>query len=303
MPKANGEKMTNNERNRRSFLILGAASVASAPFLWGGQESRAGLDGAGVARSNVQGTGQDRAQDNAQGDSLGVQHLPKDQVFEFVRGAHTDLEGTKKLLTAEPRLLRATYEWAPGDFESAIGAAAHSGSVDIVEFLLSAGGSYSIFVAAVLGHVDTVKAFVTRSPELVNCQGPHGIPLLSHALAGGEQAADVADLLMEHGAEAEEAWDDLEIDAALAGFAVGKYQIARSGRTIAFEIVKEESQLFIVVMEREKKRLLYQGQNRFNIEGTPAELTFEQTEKNAPKCERVLLKEGFPVGFASRVSD
>lgn len=278
--------MTNSQNSRRSFLLLGAASVASVPLMWGRQSH---------AKTTVRGRFQD--------DQLGVQHLPADQVFEFVRGAHTDLERTQELLTVEPKLIRATYEWAPGDFESAMGAAAHSGSVDIVEYLLSAGGSYSIFVAAVLGHVDTVKAFLAHAPDQVNCRGPHGIPLLAHALAGGEKAAAVAELLMENGAEAEEEWVDLEIDASLAAFAVGKYQITRSGRTIEFTIANEESQLFIIVADREKKRLLYQGQNRFAIEGTPAELIFEQTEDSGKSCERVLLKEGFPVGFATRVSD
>jgi hypothetical protein len=232
-----------------------------------------------------------------------VQNLPKDQVFDFVRNAHTNLEKTKQLLDKEPRLLRATWEWAPGDFESAIGAASHSGAVEIVEFLLDRGASYSVFVAAVLGHLDSVTATIEHNPALINCRGPHGIPLLSHAIAGGDRAENVAEYLRKMGAEAEEKWEDLVVDKALADFAVGEYLITRNERAMNFSIVKNDEKLFIIAGDRPKKRLLYQGQTRFNIEGTPAELDFERTQVDQQHCQRVLLKEGFPVGFGLRRSE
>jgi hypothetical protein len=39
---------------------------------------------------------------------------------------------------------------------------------------------------------DVVKAFVVAQPGIQRNLGPHGIPLLAHAKAGGKQAADAA---------------------------------------------------------------------------------------------------------------
>ena len=265
--------------NRRSFLLLGGSTLALSSmqllkpsFAWAHQD-----------------------------DPVGKQNLPTELVFEFVSNAHTNLERTKTLLTKEPKLIRASYEWAPGDFESAIDAAAHSGSIDIVKHLLAKGASYSIFVAAVLGHLDTIKASVAHNLELVNVRGPHGIGLLQHALAGGEPAKKVADFLTEKGAETDEQWLDLEYDADLAKFVEGQYQITRNERTIKLSILIDDGKLYIAAGNRPKKRLQYQGQTRFAVEGTPAELTFEKNQRNETKCQRVLLKEGFPVGFAKRI--
>ena len=149
--------------NRRSFLLLGGSTIAVSSMQ--------------MLKPNIGCAYQD--------DQVGKQHLPMDLVFEFVSNAHTNLDRTKTLLEKEPKLIRASYEWAPGDFESAIDAAAHSGSIDIVKYLLEKGATYSIFVAAVLGHLDSIKAMVARNPELINARGPHGIGLLQHALAGG----------------------------------------------------------------------------------------------------------------------
>ncbi len=61
--------------------------------------------------------------------------------------------------------------------------------------LLAAGARPSIFSAAMLGHLDTVKAFVLASPGVQKTRGPHGLTLLSHARAGGAGAADVVKYL------------------------------------------------------------------------------------------------------------
>jgi hypothetical protein len=41
-----------------------------------------------------------------------------------------------------------------------------------------------------LGFTDVVKAFVAAQPGIQRTLGPHGIPLLAHAKAGGKPAAD-----------------------------------------------------------------------------------------------------------------
>ena len=48
-----------------------------------------------------------------------------------------------------------------------------------------------MFSAAMLGQLDVVKAFVAASPGIQRTPGPHGIPLLAHARAGGLGAAAV----------------------------------------------------------------------------------------------------------------
>ena len=69
------------------------------------------------------------------------------------------------------------------------------GRVDIVEYLLGKGARIDIFCATMLGQFDTVKQLLTLEPKLIDARGPHGIPLIAHAEAGGEQARAVLDLL------------------------------------------------------------------------------------------------------------
>ena len=76
-------------------------------------------------------------------------------VAEFVLKAHGDLGVVKQLLEQEPAIVDASWDWGGGDWETALGAA----------------------------------------PSLREARGPHGIPLISHAEAGGEQARAVLDLL------------------------------------------------------------------------------------------------------------
>jgi len=52
-----------------------------------------------------------------------------------------------------------------------------------------------IFAAAMLGHLAVVQAMLVVNPEARNLLGPHGIPLVKHAEAGGERAAVIADYL------------------------------------------------------------------------------------------------------------
>jgi hypothetical protein len=122
------------------------------------------------------------------------------QVQDFVRKAHTDLPATKALLAEQPSLLNATWDWGGGDFEMGIGGAGHMGNREIAEFLISQGGRLDIFVAAMLGKLDIVRALVTAWPNLLQSKGPHGIPLMRHASAGGDRAKEVVEYLQSMGA-------------------------------------------------------------------------------------------------------
>jgi hypothetical protein len=46
-----------------------------------------------------------------------------------------------------------------------------------------------------LGKLDIVKAALTAFPEAIHTAGPHGIPLIAHAKAGGDEAKEVLEYL------------------------------------------------------------------------------------------------------------
>jgi hypothetical protein len=116
-------------------------------------------------------------------------------VQEFVGKSHGDLERVKELLTQEPGLINAAWDWGGGDWETGLGAAAHMGRKDIAIFLLENGARLDLFAAAMLGRLEIVKATLEAYPETVNIPGPHGIPLIAHAQAGGSEAIEVYEYL------------------------------------------------------------------------------------------------------------
>jgi hypothetical protein len=117
--------------------------------------------------------------------------LPSDQVQRFVQVAHVDLDATRGMLDAEPRLIRATWDWGAGDFETALGGAAHMGRRDIAMFLIERGATLDLFAAAMLGEFAIVRAALETRPALARVPGPHRIPLVAHAKAGGPAASEV----------------------------------------------------------------------------------------------------------------
>jgi hypothetical protein len=116
-------------------------------------------------------------------------------VNEFVSVAHSDLDEVKRLLAQEPALVKASWDWGGGDFETGLGAAAHMGNREIALFLLQNGASLDLFAAARLGYVDVVRAMLAEHPELRDAKGAHGIPLVVHAQQGGDEAKAVLELL------------------------------------------------------------------------------------------------------------
>ncbi len=116
-------------------------------------------------------------------------------VQEFVGNAHGDLHRVQELLAQQPMLINACWDWGGGDFETGLGAAAHMGRRDIAEFLLANGARLDLFAAAMLGKLDIVRAALTAFPDAIKTPGPHGIPLLAHAKAGGDEANEVLQYL------------------------------------------------------------------------------------------------------------
>jgi hypothetical protein len=116
-------------------------------------------------------------------------------VQEFVGNAHGDLNRVRELLAQEPALIHACWDWGGGDFETGLGAASHMGRRDIAEFLIENGARLDLFAAAMLGKIKIVKAALEVFPEAIRTPGPHGIPLIAHAKAGGDEAREVLEFL------------------------------------------------------------------------------------------------------------
>jgi hypothetical protein len=116
-------------------------------------------------------------------------------VHDFVLNAHTDLAKVQEVVAQEPELVNAAWDWGRGDWETGLGAAAHTGRREIALFLLDNGARLDLFAAAMLGYVGVVRAVLAERPELRDAKGPHGIPLLVHAQKGGEAAREVVELL------------------------------------------------------------------------------------------------------------
>lgn len=121
--------------------------------------------------------------------------LAPELVSEFVANAHGNLDRVRELLEQEPQLINAAWDWGGGDWETALGAAAHMGRRDIAQLLLQRGARLDLFAAAMLGELEIVQAIIKVFPIMSQARGPHGIPLLTHAQAGGEKAVPVVAFL------------------------------------------------------------------------------------------------------------
>jgi hypothetical protein len=116
-------------------------------------------------------------------------------VRETVIASHGNVARVKELVGRSPALANASIDWGYGDWEDALGASSHVGNREIAEFLLANGARPSIFSAAMLGQLDVVKAMIAARPGVEATHGPHSIPLLRHAMAGGAAAQPVVDYL------------------------------------------------------------------------------------------------------------
>lgn len=114
---------------------------------------------------------------------------------EMVGASHGRVERVRELLALHPSLARASWDWGFGDWETALGAASHVGNREIAELLLAHGAHPTLFSAAMLGQLATVRAFLEASPGVQKTPGPHGLSLLHHARAGGETARPVLEYL------------------------------------------------------------------------------------------------------------
>src|SRR6185437_3311389 len=97
--------------------------------------------------------------------------LDPELVRDFVSKAHGDLDQVRGLLGEHPELANAAWDWGGGDWETALGAAAHMGRRDIALHLLEREARMDIFAAAMLGHLDIVRAMLEARPDARNWRG------------------------------------------------------------------------------------------------------------------------------------
>ena len=116
-------------------------------------------------------------------------------VKDAVGASHGNFVRVRELVERQPAMACASIDWGFGDWETCLDAAAHVGNIPIADFLLQHGARPTIFSAAMMGQLDAVKAFIAARPGIQKTLGPHGITLMSHAKAGGRDAAAVVQYL------------------------------------------------------------------------------------------------------------
>jgi hypothetical protein len=181
---------TGKRRSRRAFLGRAGTTLGGIAVL--------GVDGVLPGRP----AGASPKEDAPPGATPVADWFPRQDpalVERVVAVSHVDLDAVRELVEARPELAKAQWDWGYGDWESALGAASHTGRREIAQLLLRHGARPTLFSAAMLGQLEVVRAFVTASPGIQGTPGPHGIPLLAHARAGGEPAAPVVAFLEEAG--------------------------------------------------------------------------------------------------------
>ena len=119
----------------------------------------------------------------------------QENIDAFVGSAHGDAATVRDLLARYPGIVNLPASWG----ETAIGAAAQTGQIEIAEMLLAAGAPLTIGAAAMLGRQADVAAMLPGEPGGANAAGAHGLPVLYHAVVGGHMA--IAEMLLASGAD------------------------------------------------------------------------------------------------------
>ncbi len=194
---------------------------------------------------------------------------PKD-VQAFVGVAHRDLDQVRAMLDKQPTLLNASWDWTGGDWESAMGAAGHTGGVEIAELLLERGARIELHAAAMLGWLDVVKAAVAAQPGAQNILGPHASPMWSHARTGEDRAAAVLEYL-----ESVDAVRDVLIAEADRAKYVGRYRVENKPEQELI-VIAANRRLMLQPPERRAWYMLHQGDGLFRpADGMQVKLTFD----------------------------
>jgi len=189
-------------------------------------------------------------------------------VKALVTVAHTDVVEVRRLVEKQPSLARAAWDWGFGDWETGLGAASHTGRREVAEVLFAHGARPTIFSAAMLGQLAVVQAFVTASPGIQRTLGPHGLTLMAHARAGGEDAAAVAQYL-ETAGEADVRLASQPLETTDRDALVGSYGFG-PGANDRFDIDVKKDQLGILRPGTTRRILVHTGSLVFFPSGVPS---------------------------------
>ncbi len=228
--------------------------------------------------------------------------IEEDVVAEVVGVSHFDVDRLKILVNKRPELARATWDWGFGDWETAIGAASHTGRKDIADYLLSMGARPDIFTFAMLGNYQAVKRMIEFTPGLQRISGPHGISLLQHAKNGSDhnkskQAEKLVRYLEELGDADSPKYPTL--DEADKQKYVGDYKYGE-GELDGFSVkVNSRKVLLLGKLGKFGGALLKIGEHKFTYNGAPSVESVFHVENE--KILAVTVKEPELILFAKRV--
>ena len=190
-------------------------------------------------------------------------------VKDAVGASHGNFARIRELVEKQPAMAGASIDWGFGDWETCIDAASHVGNKPIADFLLAHGARPTIFSAAMMGQLDAVKAFIAARPGIQKNYGPHGITLLSHAKAGGPDAAAVVQYLAALG-DADTPLATQPLASADRDAVVGKYVYGPGPRDF-FVIDVQQDRLGIDRPNSPARRfLMHTGNLVFFPTGVPA---------------------------------
>jgi hypothetical protein len=226
-------------------------------------------------------------------------HQRPEWVREMVGVCHRDVDRARELLDEHPALVNATWDWGFGDWETALGAAAHTGRRNIAELLLERGARLDIFAAAMLGQTETVKAMIAAAPGIQRNPGPHGITLLAHARAGGEAARQTLAYL-ESLSDADFKPKTQPLGDEQKQAYVGRFGSPALGKGAVEISINRNGDLTIAVNGQSPIVLRHAGDHAFFPAGAPAvRIRFSNTGSG---MDALAIVDQVPVLTASRIS-
>jgi len=187
---------------------------------------------------------------------------------EIVGVSHGNLARVRELVQQRPSLAKASWDWGYGDWETALGAASHTGRREIAELLLENGAPATLCSATMLGQLDVVKAFLAAMPGGQRIRGPHSLSLMVHAKAGGPLAASVVRYLESLG-DADLPMRDEPIAAEDRAQVEGRYRFGDRPRD-SFVIDTQQGALGIMRPWATRRNLLHLGSLQFHPAGASA---------------------------------
>lgn len=224
--------------------------------------------------------------------------------------SHRDFDAVKAIISARPALAKASWDWGFGDWESALGAASHVGRPDIAALLMDYGAQPNLFTHAMMGHLAVIQAAVGASPGVQRIHGPHGIPLLQHALATTRREANdpetrkraqaVADYLRElGGADAGEPSNELSEAAKQTYLGAYRFGLGEEG---ALQVgLHRTGAVTLARGKGDAHNLRYVEEHGFAPAGAPAVRIRFAIEEG--KAVRLVIHDPEPVVTAERFAD